>query len=149
MFKKVWLARAMLFLPLAAMAGQEGTKVEPQAMAKRAAALYDANRLDSLIAALSDSSTGEFHDRDLYVFVFDTEGNTVAHGANDALLGRTLIGLRDVEGHEFARSFVETVQTDDQGWVDYIWQNPQTKAPERKPSYFTRIDDNLLLGVGV
>lgn len=149
MFKKLGLALAMVLLPLAAVANNYGSKEDAQAMVERAAALYQESGLDSLIAAVSDSSTGTFHDRDLYVFVFDTEGTTVAHGVNDALVGRNMISLRDVEGHEFVRSFVETAQGKGQGWVDYIWQNPNTKVPERKSSYIVRIDDNLLLGVGV
>lgn len=148
MFKRLLVAVLVAVLPFAVTASTYGSKEEAQAMAERAAEMFEAEGMDPLIAAVSDPSTGNFHDRDLYVFVFSKEGVTIAHGVNENLVGRNMIDLRDVEGHQFIRTMIDTARNEGRGWVDYIWQNPQTKQPERKTTYVVSIDDNHFLGVG-
>lgn len=118
----------------AAQAVEYGSRDEAKAMAEKAAAFFTANGKDKAFAAINEGSDG-FKDRDLYVFVYDDAGNCVAHGANKALIGKNLIDIRDTDGKPLIRDIV-AVKT--AAWVDFKWQNPQTKAIEQKHAYVVR-----------
>ena len=144
MFKKLIIAAAMLFTAtMGATAAEFASEAEAKAMAEKAAAHIKSAGLDSAIKDFM-AAGGEWHDRDLYVFVFDLKGTTIAHGAKAALVGRDLTGLRDVDGKKFIEEFLKV---QDAAWVDYKWQNPTTNAVEPKTSYVIRVADNVV-GVG-
>lgn len=126
----------------AAAAQDQGTPEEAQAMAEQAAALLQAEGEDVAFDAFNNGP--EFHDRDLYVFVMDDEGNMLAHGANEALIGRNVADLRDPTGRLFIQEFISI---EDTGWVDYQWQNPVSNAVEPKTSYIVNVD-GVIVGVG-
>lgn len=120
-----------------------GSRDEAKAMAEKAALFFKANGKDKAFAAITEGSDG-FKDRDLYVFAYDDAGQCVAHGANKALVGRVLLELKDMDGKMLIREIV-AVKT--AGWVDFKWQNPQTKAIEQKHAYVVRSGD-YVFGVG-
>jgi len=136
----LFLALAVIVSPVAA--AEQGSVEEAKAMAEKAAALLSAKGKDEAFAAFN--AGGEFKDRDLYVFVIDNSGTTVSHGANAALIGRNLMEVRDPSGKQFVK---EMVAIADSGWVDYVWQNPASKAVEPKRSYVIREGD-VVVGVG-
>tara|TARA_R110002012_G_scaffold67028_4_gene174910 strand:+ start:141 stop:587 length:447 start_codon:yes stop_codon:yes gene_type:complete len=144
MFKKLIIAAAMLFTAtMGATAAEFASEAEAKAMAEKAAAHIKSAGLDSAIKDFM-AAGGEWHDRDLYVFVFDLKGTTIAHGAKAALVGRDLTGLRDVDGKQFIQDFLKVTDAD---WVDYKWQNPTSNAVEPKTSYIIRLA-NEVVGVG-
>jgi hypothetical protein len=49
-------------------------------------------------ADFADTTNRQFHDRDLYLFVYDFKGNNVAHGNNPKMVGKNLLELRDADG---------------------------------------------------
>lgn len=137
-------ALAMLFSVAAgAAAAESGTPDEARSMAIRAADLLRAKGPALAFAAFNDK-TGAFHDRDLYVFVYDSSGHAVAHGLNPALIGKDMTGLKDVDGKEFVRAFIAVTDT---GWIEYKWLNPATRTVDPKTSYVIRVGE-YLVGVG-
>jgi cytochrome c len=126
-----------------AQAGERGTPAEAKAMAEKAAKVVESKGIDAAIAAFQ-APGGAFHDRDLYVFVFGKDGVTKAHGAKASLVGRNMIGLRDVDGKQIVKEFLKVSGT---GWVDYKWQHPKTKKIEAKTSYIIKVGD-YWVGVG-
>lgn len=144
MLKNLFLAATMLFAAVtSSVAAEYGTPDEAKAMAEKAAAHIQSAGLDK---AINDFNTpgGEWHDRDLYVFVFDPTGTTLAHGAKASLVGRNLSELRDVDGKYLTKSILAV---SDKGWVDYKWQNPKTNSVQPKTSYVIRVGDKSV-GVG-
>ncbi len=144
MLKQIMLAAALVFASAtSSFASEYGTPNEAKAMAEKAASHIQSAGLET---ANKDFMTpgGDWHDRDLYVFVFDSKGFALAHGAKAALVGRDLSGLRDVDGKFLTK---EIIAVSDKGWVDYKWQNPKSNAVEPKTSYVIRIGDNVV-GVG-
>jgi signal transduction histidine kinase len=132
-----------LFLAVApAAAAERATVDEAKAMAEKAAVFLKAEGKDKALSTFNTDA--QFRDRDLYVFVVDNSGTTVAHGANAALIGKNLMEIRDPSGKQFVK---EMVGITDRGWVDYVWQNPSTKAVEPKRSYVIREGD-VVIGVG-
>lgn len=141
------LLKALLLLCLfagsAARASDAGTPDEAKAMALHAAAFLQDNGPATAFPVF-DAPGGPFHDRDLYVMVYDSSGTNVAHGANKALIGKNLIDLKDTDGVYVIRGIV-AVKT--QGWVDYKWPNPLTKKLAPKTTYVVRVGE-YLIGVG-
>jgi hypothetical protein len=95
-----WAPRVALLLPLlfggTALAGENGTRDEAKAMAIRASDLF---RNEGPEKAFREFDNGAaFHDRDLYVIVYDQGGKCLAHGANPVLIGKSLIDLKDSDG---------------------------------------------------
>jgi cytochrome c len=126
-----------------AFAAGQGTPDEAKAMALRAADYLKVNGPEKSWVAFN-ASGGDFHDRDLYVFVVDTKCNVLAHGALPALIGKNICDLKDIDGKTFAK---EMSEVKDQAWVDYKWLNPTTKSVEPKATYSVRVGD-AILGVG-
>jgi cytochrome c len=132
---------------LTAVAATNGTADEAKAMVDRAVKMLAADGKDKAFQVFDDQS-GPFVDRDLYVFVLDLTGTTVAHGVNKALIGKSLLNLKDADGKQFIQEILDLAKKDGEGWVDYKWPNPTTKKVEGKSSYVKKVGD-LIIGVGI
>jgi hypothetical protein len=124
-------------------ASDGGTPEEAKAMALKAALFLQQQGPDKAFPVFNDKA-GPFHDRDLYVMVYDTTGKNVSHGANTALIGKDLIDLKDTDGKYLIR---DLVSVKDQSFIDYKWPHPATKKIEPKTTYVVRVGD-YLVGVG-
>ena len=126
-----------------------GTAKEAVALVDKAIAYYKANGKDKAFAEFNNK-TGQFVNKDLYVFVIDWNGTILAHGANEKLINQPTGDLKDADGKYFMRDMVKVAQTKGTGWVDYKWTNPVTKRIEQKSSFVKRIgNENLLIGCGI
>ena len=145
----MWVAGAMLSAGLMASAGAAGTgtKEEAAEMLKKAVAYYKANGKDKAFAEFNNKS-GQFVDRDLYVYVLDTTGHIKAHGTNPRLIGKDLMQLKDADGKLFIVDIVEMIKAQKSGWIDYKWTNPVTKQIEQKTTLVEPVGD-IGLAVGV
>jgi len=124
-----------------------GTADEAKALAEKAAQLIQSQGKEKAFEAFNNP-TGEFVDRDLYVAVTGLDGTNVAHGANKALIGKNLAGLKDVDGKPFVQEMVDLAKSTGSGWVDYKWSNPVSKKIEQKSSYIKRVGDVFVV-VGI
>lgn len=143
----------LLFVSLSALgfpagAAEFGTRDEAVAMVKRVQVMFKAAGAEATFKAVSDKSVAEFHDRDLYPFIYDYAGVNVAHGARPALIGKNLITLKDQEGKFLVRDMLEIAKTQGKGWYDYKWPNPLNNKIEDKSSYVEKMGD-YWVGVGV
>jgi cytochrome c len=136
-----------LALQVPAWAAENGTAAEAQAMVKKAADYMKANGKEKAFAEFSNPK-GQFKDRDLYIMVYDMNGVNMAHGANPKLIGKSLIDLKDADGTQIIRSFIDVGKTKGKGWVDYKWPNPVSKAIEAKSTYIEKHED-VLIGSGI
>ena len=125
-----------------AQAEERGSLDEAQAMSEAAAAYLEAEGAEMAYPAFNEGA--EWHDRDLYVFVFGSDGTVLAHGANADLIGENLIEATDATGNTFVADFVAV---DDHAWIDYDFADPQTGAILPKRSYIMRVGDDVV-GVG-
>lgn len=131
-----------------AMAADKGTADEAVAMVKKAAAKIKAEGKEKAFAAFADPANKEFHDRDLYIFVYDMNGVNLAHGNNPKMVGKNLMEMKDREGKPLIREMVNIAKSKGSGWVDYKWPNPVTQSMEAKSSYVEKVDD-MLVGSGI
>jgi len=140
------LLLAALLLPCAALAaGDHATREEAVALVKKGVAFWKANGDEKTFAAITDKKGG-FTDRDLYLVVYALDGTVKAHGANDRMVGRNLIDLKDVDGKAFVRERVELAQKQPTFWQDYKFTDPVTKKVEPKQMYCERVDQAVLCG---
>lgn len=142
------LAGFILFSVSGAQASGRGTADEALALVEKAVTSIAADRLDAFVAI--NRKDGGFVDRDLYIFVLDVNGNMLAHGANPELIGRNMIDmkLRDVDGKNFIRDFIDVAKTKGEGWVDYKWADPVSKDVAPKSSFVKRSGD-MIVGCGI
>jgi cytochrome c len=130
-------------------ASEFGSKDEAVAMVRRVQEMLDKEGVDATFKAVSDKTVKEFHDRDLYPFIYDMSGRCVAHGARPALIGKNLIDLKDREGKPLIREMIKIANGPGKGWVDYKWPNPLTDKIEDKTSYVEKLGEGYFVGVGV
>lgn len=62
--------------------------------------------------------------KDLYVFVYDTNVTMVAHADNPTLVGQNYHNRTDVTGDPFRDRIVTGALKNTTGWVDYVYTNP-------------------------
>ena len=135
----------VMFSWVTAPAGAEtgGTPEQAKAMAVKAADFLKEKGAETAFAAFTGKEA-PWVDRDLYVFVYDETGQAVAHGGNPALVGKSLIDLKDPTGKAFVREII-AVKTP--GWIEYQWRNPASNAVEPKTSYIIPVG-TYRVGVG-
>lgn len=121
------------------------TPKEAEAMVKKGVAFIKANGKDKAYAEIT-SKQSQFTDRDLYLVVYRLDGTPLAHGANEKMVGRNLIDLKDIDGKEFVRERVELAKAKASFWQDYKFTNPVSKKVEAKTMYCERLDDTAVCG---
>jgi cytochrome c len=136
---------ALLIACMPAHAGESATAQEAEAMVKKGVAFLKANGKEKAYAVFSDKK-GHFVDRDLYITVYRLDGMMMAHGANEKMIGRNMIELKDVDGKEFVRERVELAKSKGVFWQDYKFTNPVSKKVEPKSMYCERVEDVVVCG---
>ncbi len=129
----------------ASWAADNVTAKEAEAMVKKGVAFIKASGKDQGYAEIT-KKPGQFTDRDLYLVVYGLDGKVWAHGANDKMVGKVLIDLKDVDGKEFVKERVEMGKAKPSFWQDYKFTNPVTKKVEPKSMYCERLDDTVVCG---
>jgi signal transduction histidine kinase len=126
----------------------KGTAAEATAMVDKAIAHIKKVGREKAFADFNNKS-GAFTDRDLYVVVYDIKGKVLSHGANEKMIGKDVIDLRDNDGKYFVKERVEMMaKPDAKGWQDYKFMNPVTRAIEPKSMYLRRVED-MIVGCGI
>ena len=139
------IATSLALASTLAFAEANATKDDAVAMVKKGVAYMKANGKDKAYAAITDKQ-GPFIDRDLYLTVYGLDGTVRAHGANEKMIGKNLIDLKDVDGKPFVKERVEMAQSKASFWQDYKFTNPTTKKIEPKTMYCERVDDAVVCG---
>ena len=128
---------------------ERGTEPEAQAMVKHAVALIKSAGPEKAYKSFSDHPDGAFKDRDLYVFVYDFDGNCLAQGANAKMVGKNLLGMKDADGNALIKGMIDLVKSKGSGWYGpYKFNNVATNTYEPKKSYCEKGDGNSIVCVG-
>jgi cytochrome c len=121
------------------------TSAEATAMVKKGVAFIKASGKDKGYAEISNKG-GQFIDRDLYLTVYGMDGTVRAHGANEKMIGKNLIDLKDVDGKAFVKERIELASAKGTFWQDYKFTNPVSKKIEPKSMYCEKLDDAIVCG---
>lgn len=125
---------------------QQGTAQEAMEMVSRALAFRRQTGRDTFLQGVT-SVTGEFFDRDMYVFALDSQGSYRAFGGKPEKVGSRVHDIPGVDGASLLASIIAQAELEP-GWVEYDIVNPSSGAVQTKMSYVTKVDD-LYVGCGV
>ena len=139
------LLTAASLLGAASLAHAGATADDATAMVKSGVAFIKANGKDKGYAEVSNKA-GQFKKDDLYLVVYGLDGTVHAHGANEKMIGKNLIDLKDIDGKPFVRERVELAKSKGTFWQDYKFTNPTTKKIEPKAMYCEKLDDSVVCG---
>lgn len=109
--------------------------------------LCEEKGIESCLLAFNDKD-GEFVKGSLYIFAIDYNGETLAHGGNPALVGKNLYKMKAPDGTMIFQEFINIAKTQNEGWLDYMWSNPEIKKNSYKRSFIKSIGNNTLIGAG-
>jgi len=113
--------------------------------------MVKAKGLDAALAEISNPK-GPFVWKDSYVFAIDSKTGTVlAHPYKPGLVGKNLLGVKDVHGVMFFAEFVKVSNSSaGEGWVDYMWPKPGEKKPSPKETYVLKVPgQNVSVAAGI
>jgi signal transduction histidine kinase len=127
-----------------ATAAEFGDKEAAVAMVKRIQEKFKQVGTEQAIKAVS---TTEFQVNDLDPFILDFNGVVVA-GAQRALIGKTVIDIKDPDGKYPIRMMIDIAKDPGSGWVNYKWLNPRTSKIQQKMTYIEKMGD-YFVGSGV
>jgi cytochrome c len=136
-------ATALLMASFAAHA--DATADDATAMVKKGVAFIKASGKDKGYAEIS-SKTSQFKKEDLYLVVYGLDGMVHAHGANEKMIGKNLIELKDIDGKLFVKERVEMAKAKPSFWQDYKFTNPESKKIEPKSMYCEKLDETVVCG---
>ena len=125
----------------------QSTSAQAESLVKKAVQFYKEKGKEAAFAEFSNPA-GKFTAKDLYIFVVDLAGNTLAHGGNAKLVGKNMMEVKDPDGKFFIKECIEIAKAKGKGWSDYKWSNPATKKIEAKTTYVEKADD-FVFGCGV
>jgi signal transduction histidine kinase len=128
-----------------AQAQTKATMAEANAMVKKGISYIKTNGKDKGHAEITNKA-GAFVDRDLYLVVYAMDGTVRAHGANDKMVGKNLLDIKDIDGKEYVRERVELAKTKNSFTQDYKFTDPTTKKIAPKTMYCEKLDDAVVCG---
>ena len=108
-------------------------------------AFYKANGEQKTFAEINNPN-GQFRRGELYIFVYDSNGLVVAHGADLKNIGKDVMSQQDDNGKFFGREIMQIGESG--GEVDYVWPNPLTGKVQKKTTYIILVD-GLRFGCGI
>lgn len=127
------MVTVLALLGCVGMASASSKQDDAKALVKKAVAAIKEKGNDKALAEFNDPA-GKFVKGELYIFVFDSKGVTLAHGATAKLVGKNMYPLKDSTGKFFVQDLIKVAQGGG-GWSEYKWTNPTSKKIETKMSY--------------
>jgi polar amino acid transport system substrate-binding protein len=139
MFLKITLALCLGLSPV--LAADEKDITEPQAIAKVQEAVKAIKKDAEGTFAKISAGEAPYKDKEnpaLYVFVYDTAVNMIAHPNKD-LQGKNFKGKPDVRGKKFRDEIVSLGVSKGKGWTDYHYQKPGETGIFEKTTYCEKV----------
>ena len=126
-------------------AADRGTESEAKDLVKKAVAFYQKNGREKALAEYQ-KKPGPFVDRDLYVTIYNEQGDCLSH-INPKMVGKNMLDLRDANGVYLIKDRVEASKKADSGWQEYQFFNPVSKKVEPKRMDWEK-HDGILFAAG-
>ncbi len=132
------IATIGVFFTMTVYAGDQATPQEVIQKVKEAAD-YLSKKGEAGLADFNKKGT-KWVWKDTYIFVYCCKKGTVAaHPIKPKLVGKNLMGLKDIKGNMLFVRLCEAAKNPKGGWVEYWWPKPGEKKPSRKISYILQV----------
>jgi signal transduction histidine kinase len=97
-----------------------------------------------------NNKTGPFVKGELYIYVVDFNGTTLANGFKPERIGKNWLNDTDPNGVQFIKNQIDSLRKGNSGFDYYMFPNPaHNNKPELKLGYRMKADDNWWLGSGI
>ena len=155
--KKLAIAGIAILLCLGlagSVLAESATKDECIAKTKEAAKMINEKGLDAGVAEINKKD-GKFVWKDSYVFLVDFDGKMLAHPMSPKLVGTNVIDMKDksddpAKATPLFKAFTDMAKGKGEGWVGYMWKNPDDPKARKKISYIFRVPGkNIYAGAGI
>lgn len=96
--------------------------------------------------------TGPFVFMDTYVFVTSPDGTELVNPGQPSLEGKNIMDVRDLNGKQLVRDYVNAAMQQGSAWVDYYWYKPGQNTPAPKHTYVRKVQSGqhaYIVGSGV
>jgi hypothetical protein len=124
-----------------------GTPAEAQEMLSKAGEHYKAAGRKQALATFT-AGKAPFRDRDLYVVCVATDSAIAANGAFPSYVGTSADALVDAKGNPLGKALWSAASKNSAGSIQYPMLNPGTGKVEVKTTFYSKVADDLLCGVG-
>ena len=115
---------------------EQKTKIE--ALVNKAAALIE-NKGKAVFPEFRKQGS-EWWPGESYLFAYDTKMNVLLVAAFPQNEGKNQAGKTDAKGKLYHDEFVKVVQTQNAGWVNYMFPRPGQTEPSEKWSYVKAVN---------
>lgn len=138
---------AAILLTLSSAFAQESraTRTDAERMVRKGVEFLKKNGKEKAMKEITAPSR-TFVDRDLYLVIYDTSGNCVAHGQNSRQAGMSLIDAKDADGKLFVKERVDLAKSQGKFWQDYKFTDPLSKKVLPKQMYCEKEGDMIVCG---
>ncbi len=143
----IWLLFGVAVL---SNASEKATKKECISKTNEAIDMIGAKGLKATLNIINDK-TGPFVWKDSYVFAIDNESaKMLAHPfVPPKMIGKSFRSITDKQGKAYFQEFLDVANHDGQGWVDYVYPNPQG-VMSKKVAYVLKVpDEDIILIAGI
>lgn len=139
------LCAAAVLCSSAAYAAYAVTRDEMVKFTEEAAAFAQQVGKDAALKEFNDRG-GKFwrHDGELYIFAYTLDGVNLALPNNPAMVGKSLIDMKDPDGTPVIRKLLATAKEKKKGFLEYKWANPASKKIEKKVAMVVLMGDWVL-----
>ncbi|QTA80056.1 Single Cache domain-containing protein [Desulfonema limicola] len=138
---KIIVLTALFLLPFKLIEVHAQEKATPQEVIQKV------KEASEFLSKAGEEGLKEFMDKngrwvwkDTYIFIMYCKALTVtAHPIKPKLIGKNLMGLKDVTGKLFFAEFCKAEGNPKGLWVEYMWQKVDEKMPSRKISFLMQV----------
>jgi len=135
-------------MPAATLTRLSGSSEKLVAFVEKACEYAHVHGKDAALSEFNNQS-GRFVDGELYIFAYDTKGNTLALPFQHDLLGKNRLNTTDANGTAFIRELISTAQSGG-GFVHYYYLDPADNYTVKpKLSYVLMVDQDWIIGAGI
>ena len=126
---------------------QQGTAEEAVALVDAALRLLNGGYSQSQVLHSISDPLQPYHDRDMYVFALNAQGEYRAFGGNPEKVGVRVQDVPGIRGEQLIADIIAQAESCP-GWVEYDYINPSTQKVQTKMSYVCK-HKGLYWGCGV
>lgn len=136
-------ACAGLIFAVPAFSEDFATKPEAEEMVKKAVTHVKNVGIEKAAEDFTNRK-GEYVNRDLYVTVYNMQGDVLAHGQNKKSVGKNMMELKDPDGKYFVKERMEMAQSHKSFWQEYKFTDPVTKRVLPKEMYCETVNSSVV-----
>jgi cytochrome c len=125
------------------------TKEQMVAFVKKAVDYMNKHGEKEAFEKFSNKADTDFHDGELYIYVYKYDGTCVAHGVRPTLIGQDGFQVKDPDGNYPNRELAAKAKKDKKGFVQFKWSNPVHDKVENKLGYVEDYKGKYYIGSGI